>query len=661
MSNREEILANFQACTGVEDLALAICHLDECNWDLMSAVSRVISPESQTFQTNNRNDSDVMIVDDDVPAAVPNETASSSSRMENNFERPAVRIPGYSRNHLSQPSTSRGVSSRRMISFKVSFAGKFASIELPDNSTIKDLKKALQKEFKVPVCRQILLGWVKKNQDENTPFYKLMINRENALDLVVMGGDQENNSERENELAEKLTGMFTLNVKYEDQIFNLNFGGSSTVLEVKNGLYALTNIEVRNQRWIGWPNSVKDEMPLALSGINYPEHDLILSRNNQRDNETNHNNAVIRIDSDDEEYVDAAESINGDDDYFVEDLSSRRHEPLIPENVGDELTGCTTFIERFSARYGPVHPTFFPGPLSAALQEACNKPAKDRKILAIYLHHDKSVLTNVFCSQLLGFESVMEMLDHYFVLWGWDITFPSNARKLDSIVGSNLGSLASTNLKDMDIERLPALVLIMRIRGSTDIFNVIEGNLGVNEFLSRLLEAIELFTTQQKVEVKEEEERSERERVKMEQDIAFHESLAADKAKDEAKRLKEEAEEAARLQRENEIATEMRRKEGQRLEAESRLHPEPPLEQGDRDAITKIRFRLPKGGHLERRFLVSASLQVLQDYLTVEGYPSEDYKIISSWPRRDLTAIDQTKTLEELKLYPQETVILEER
>lgn len=78
----------------------------------------------------------------------------------------------------------------------------------------------------------------------------------------------------------------------------------------------------------------------------------------------------------------------------------------------------------------------------------------------------------------------------------------------------------------------------MRIRGSTDIFNVIEGNLGVNEFLSRLLEAVELFTTQQKIEIKEEEDRSERERVKLEQDIAFHESLAADKAKDEAKRLK---------------------------------------------------------------------------------------------------------------------------
>lgn len=660
MSNREEILANFQACTGVEDLALAIFHLDESNWDLMSAVSRVISPESQTFQADNTNDSDVMIVEDDIPV-MPIESASSMSRMENNVEHPIDRIQGFNRNHFSQPSTSRGFP--RNLTFKVSYLTKFVVITLPDTSTIRDLKRALEKKFHVPMCRQVLLGWVKKNQDEDTPFSKLIINRENSLSLLP--DDDGYTSEKENYLTEKLSGTFTLNVKYEDQMFNLKFGGSAPVLEVKNGLYALTNIEVRNQIWIGWPNLVDDAMPLALSGINYPEHDFVLSRNavspTQRDNETNHNSSVIRIDSDDEEYVDAAESINGDDDYFVEDLSTRRNEPLIPENIAEEETACSTFINRFTARYGPVHPTFFPGPLSGALQEACNKPAKDRKILAIYLHHDKSVLTNVFCSQLLGFESVMEMLAQYFVLWGWDITFRSNAKKLDAILDANLGGLASSSLKDMEYERLPALVLIMRIRGSTDIFNVISGNLGVNEFLSRLLEAVELFTNQQRVEIKEEDERSERERVKMEQDIAFHESLAADKAKDEAKRLKEQAEEEARLQRENEIATEQRRKEGMRLEAEKRLHPEPALEQGDREAITKIRFRLPKGGHLERRFLISASLQVLHDFLTVEGYNSEDYKVISSWPRRDLTSMDQTKTLEELKLYPQETVILEER
>lgn len=54
-----------------------------------------------------------------------------------------------------------------------------------------------------------------------------------------------------------------------------------------------------------------------------------------------------------------------------------------------------------------------------------------RKLLAIYLHHDNSVLTNVFCTQLLGFETVLQLLSANFVVWGWDFTFESNKQKYD--------------------------------------------------------------------------------------------------------------------------------------------------------------------------------------------------------------------------------------
>jgi hypothetical protein len=40
---------------------------------------------------------------------------------------------------------------------------------------------------------------------------------------------------------------------------------------------------------------------------------------------------------------------------------------------------------------------------------------------------------------------------------------------------------------------------------------------------------------------------------------------------------------------------------------------------------------------LERRFLASNPISVVFDYLTVEGYPSEEFKVLSSWPRRDVS------------------------
>ncbi|CAH1113595.1 unnamed protein product [Psylliodes chrysocephalus] len=340
-------------------------------------------------------------------------------------------------------------------------------------------------------------------------------------------------------------------------------------------------------------------------------------------------------------------------------LVAFQFDPLIPENVEDEIVGSITFSEQFTARYGPVHPAFYQGTLDDAIKEACSRPAKDRKILAIYLHHDASVLTNVFCTQLLGFESVMQMFENNFILWGWDITFESNRRRLQLSVTTSLGTTAAMSLRNIPVDRLPVIILITKIRSTIEIFSVVYGNVGVNELLSSLIECTEVFSEHQRVEIKEEEERTEREMVKLEQDLAYRESLEADRAKEEARRIQAEEADETRKRIENERALEEAKKEAFRKEVEASLPPEPPLGQGD--SITKIKFRLPKGEHLERRFQTNTPLKVLLDFLIVKGYPTEEYKVISSWPRRDLTSLDKNNTLKELNLCPQETVILEER
>jgi hypothetical protein len=40
---------------------------------------------------------------------------------------------------------------------------------------------------------------------------------------------------------------------------------------------------------------------------------------------------------------------------------------------------------------------------------------------------------------------------------------------------------------------------------------------------------------------------------------------------------------------------------------------------------------------LERRFLANDPIRIVFDYLTVEGYPTEEFKVLSSWPRRDVS------------------------
>lgn len=660
----------------MDDVGEAIYHLEETNWDLLRAVSRVMPPDTQSFHP--RNDPDVMIVeeDTDIPPVPPSAFKPVTSdktvdRMDigNHIGHPPAKRREFSSNSsldksYAAASTSSGPSGAstgpKFLNFTVKYCDRVLKITLPDSADLSDLKQRIQAEVNVAPCRQNLSGWARLADYEKTSFKLLQLPQDNELVLTIKSHADGVTAENESEMTRKLNGNYTLHIKYENKTYDLKYLGLKPILQVKSDIYSLTNIPVRHQIWSGWPPNIDDNTILALSGISFPEHELTVRKNTQtREREKRSMPSIVHVPSDDEEFEDASESFNVDDEYFVDNEdSAKKQEPLIPDNVEDELVGTVTFNERFTARYGPIHPLFFQGALDDALKEACNKPAKDRKILAIYLHHDASVLTNVFCTQLLGYESIMQIIEKNFVLWGWDITFESNKQKFLTALSTTLGPTATTSLKNIPVDRLPALVLIMKIRSATEIFNVINGNVGVNELLTTLIESVDIFSEHQSVEVKEEAERAERELVKWEQDEAYRASLEIDRKKEETRQRQEKEEQETRVRIENERAETAAKKEAHRKEVESRLPVEPPAGEGEQ---TKIRFRLPKGENVERRFSADNPLRVLLDFLVVQGYPSEEYKVISSWPRRDLTSLDERQTLKELKLCPQETVILEER
>lgn len=182
-----------------------------------------------------------------------------------------------------------------------------------------------------------------------------------------------------------------------------------------------------------------------------------------------------------------------------------------------------------------------------------------RKLLAIYLHHDSSVLTNVFCGQLLSCESIIQTLMHNFILYGWDLTFESNKNMFLSAITGAIGTPASITVRNIPIDRLPAILIISKSRSNCEVFSVIHGNVGVDDLLSQLMESIDLYTEQQRVEIREESERAAREQVLMEQDMAYRESLEADRAKEEAKKRREQM-----------LATERKRLESEKAEQEAR-------------------------------------------------------------------------------------------
>lgn len=640
--NREEILANFQGITAIEDVAEAIYHLDESNWDLLTAINRVMPQDQNAAAADAQDDThNVEMIDDDISVITPK-----------------THPPDREDNNQASTSSINRNSTNGFVELQINWNNKMYGIKINGTATVSDLKKHLELISGVPSCRQLISGLGGSKAVPSATLGSLGLVK-NAV-VRLKSADQQ--MVADDDVAERLTTTYTLHIKHNDRDYTLKYPGTKSVREVKNDIYSLTDIPARHQSWTGWPSvSGLDDTVLAMVGLDLPQHELTVKRAPAKPLKEYKRIIVESSDSENSSVEEVEDTgFTGEDDMFVDIANSERLQPLMSENVEDEALGCIEFASRFRARYGPNIPNFFEGTLQDAIKESCLKPAKERKLLGVYLHHEQSVLSNVFCAQLLGSDAVLQTLSANFVIYGWDLTHPNNNNLLLTSVATALGSVASMTIQSIPVDRLPALVIIMRVRSNTEIYSVINGNVGVSELVGGLVEALERFAIQRDEDARLERERDARQRVKLEQDEAYMRSLEADRAKEEVKK-QQEIEKNLELERaESERQMEEAKKEALRSEAAARVPAEPGA--GSRE-VARIRVRLPPPHHdcIERRFNADDTLAALLDFLASKGYPQENYKVISSWPRRDLTVESHNSTLKSLKLCPQETVMLEER
>ena len=55
------------------------------------------------------------------------------------------------------------------------------------------------------------------------------------------------------------------------------------------------------------------------------------------------------------------------------------------------------------------------------------------------------------------------------------------------------------------------------------------------------------------------------------------------------------------------------------------------------ETLARLRFRCPDGKMLNRRFLGTTLLSTLLNYLLSNGYSSDEYKVLTTFPRRDVS------------------------
>uniref|UniRef100_A0A8C1RBY8 Fas (TNFRSF6) associated factor 1 n=1 Tax=Cyprinus carpio TaxID=7962 RepID=A0A8C1RBY8_CYPCA len=662
--DREMILADFQACTGIDNIAEAITLLELNNWDLVAAINGVIPQEngilpshfsSEASQTGPYGPHSQSEATAPVPSAPPSsESASASS----SSSPPSSSIPAFC---PVQPSRHILERQSRMLSFRVEYRQRSTEVVLEDASTVGDIKSILETELQVPVSKMQLKGWKSGDVSDSTILRSLHLPKNNSLYVLTPDIAPSASTSQSSSAQQGLSNqnyLLVISHREAQRDYSLNFPASKTIQEVKRNISDLTNIPVRHQQWDGWPASASDDsMTLASSGISYPCHHLTVCRRSSPaltvDQTDECTDVHMVSDSEGDDFEDAPEFGVDESEVFGMGSASCQKSPMMPENSENEGDALLHFTAEFSRRYGDCHPVFYIGSLEAASQEAFYGKARDRKLLAIYLHNDESVLGNVFCSQMMCADSIVSYLSQNFITWAWDVTKEANKARLLTMCTRHFGSVVAQTIRTYKTDQFPLLLIVMGKRTSNEVLNVIQGNTTVDELMRRLMGAMEIFTAQQQEDIKDEDEREAREMVKREQDEAYRLSLEADRKKREA----QEREEAEQVHQERIRKEQEEEREAIRLSLEQALPPEPKEEGGE--PVSKLRIRTPSGEFLERRFLGSCKLQVLFDFIASKGYPSDEFKLLTTFPRRNITQIDPAWSLVEAKLFPQETLFLE--
>lgn len=201
-----------------------------------------------------------------------------------------------------------------------------------------------------------------------------------------------------------------------------------------------------------------------------------------------------------------------------------------------------------------------------------------------------------FCRNTLSNPEVISYINRHMLFWACDVSTPEGYRVSHS-VNARSG-------------HYPLLVMIALRDHKMTIMGRMEGDCSPDELLVRMRRVVNDNERWLNAARQERLERSFNQSLRAQQDVAYEESLRADREKERKKQL--EREEQQRIVREIEEA---QAAENRRMELKERLKqelvhqvPQEPSD-GEIDAINIV-FKLPNGLRITRRFLKSHSLNV---------------------------------------------------
>ena len=325
---------------------------------------------------------------------------------------------------------------------------------------------------------------------------------------------------------------------------------------------------------------------------------------------------------------------------------------MIPEHCIDQSEALAIFSENFEKRYGLIHPIFYCGSMREVIDSATKGELETRKPVAVYLHHDRSISSNIFCQRLLCSDTIAGFMSTNYLTWAWDMTLPTNTTRFLDNVSLHFGDEIRNQLSSLGPSSYPLLLIFQKKTGTPlEIATMLNIDTPHDEALSLLVAGFEqhLAVIDELRDV--EETRRRREDIKREQDVAYNESAVEDK-----RILREIREEQLKriVSQESKLKT-LAMEEDYRKIAERQL-PEEPENGPD---VSTVRFRFPTGHLTNRRFLSSEKILLLFKFVHSKGFSPQAHRLILNFPKKDLGEFENL-SLHECGLFPQAVVYVEE-
>jgi len=321
----------------------------------------------------------------------------------------------------------------------------------------------------------------------------------------------------------------------------------------------------------------------------------------------------------------------------------------------------------------PICP-FSPRGYNLTLADVTDRPPNSRPLLLLYLHSPLHTDGTKFIRDYLCHPQLLQLL---------------NSNNLDnngSVVcfGASIHTADGQRLRDMmGVNSFPFVALLnVKSSGSSSSGSNNNGRNNVAMELLLRMEGPQLMTIppsqittylnttitrHAEVLAAEEARRLQREedqRLREEQNREFQETLLADQMREIQRQEAQQRERQEQEEKEEEERLKEAQEESRLEDAKAIMERagEPPV--GQKQGVTRLRFTLPNGKKVDRRFLSVDTIETIRAFLFLhfheQNIEMKNFGLSTNFPRKSFKEEDNTLTLEETGLAPQAVIMVQD-